>query len=71
MSFKCFFSFFCGALSILLGQRFYTFYGKPFLIALILTAGFVISQIVCYVIHIVMKEKHDFDNRTSSRDFWS
>lgn len=70
MSFKCFFSYFIGALSLLLGQRFYIWYGNPVSIGLCLTAGFVISQIVCYSVHQIMKEKHDIETKLNSDDFW-
>ena len=70
MSFKCFFSYFFGVLSLLLGQRLYTWYGNPVSIGLILTAGFIISQIVCYSVHQMMKEKHEFETKSKPDDFW-
>lgn len=70
MSFKCFFSYFFGALSLLLGQRFYTWYGNPVSLYLFLTAGFIISQIVCYSAHQIMKEKHELETKSKPDDFW-
>lgn len=59
-----------GALALLLGQRIYTWYGNPVTIGVCLLAGFVISQIVCYSVHQIMKEKHYIDKGLKSDDFW-
>lgn len=58
MSFKCFISFFIGIFSYMIGQKMIIWYGKPIFCAIVLIAGFLVAQIVCYTVHSYMKEKH-------------
>lgn len=58
MSFKCFMSFFIGVFSYILGQKMIIWYGKPTFCAIILIAGFLIAQVICYSVHSYMKEKY-------------
>jgi putative effector of murein hydrolase len=42
----------------MIGQKMIIWYGKPIFCAIVLIAGFLVAQIVCYTVHSYMKEKH-------------
>lgn len=69
MSFKCFISFFMGIGSLLLGIKFYQWYGNILYIAIIIVAGFIMAQVICYSIHQYMKERHDYVTKVSKNWF--